>query len=298
MMQNDAARIFRFAPSPNGALHLGHACSALLNHDMARDCGGTLLLRMEDTDTTRCKPEYEQQILEDLHWLSIRWEQPVRRQSDHFPVYNAAVEQLEKLEVAYPAALSRREIADKVTRGEETGTHWPRDPDGAPFYPGNERSLDRYDRQELIGSGKPFAWRLDIARAGKLVGKKLSWQESGRGPNGETGRMACQLSNWGDVVLCRSDRQVAYHLAVVVDDALQNVTDIVRGHDLFHATAIHRLLQALLDLPQPRYFHHHLLADGNGRKLSKSNRDLSLRALRVNHTPAEIRALIDASPKI
>lgn len=293
-MHNETDRIFRFAPSPNGALHLGHACSALLNHDMARNCGGTLLLRMEDTDTQRCKPRFEQQILDDLSWLGVRWAQPVRRQSDHIADYQAALERLKQLRVVYPAAMSRKEIGDFVT-GQPS---WPRDPDGVPFYPGKERELDQAGRQRLIASGKPVAWRLDIRKAFEQIGAPLSWREYGHGPKGQTGSINCNVTDWGDIVLTRADGQVAYHLAVVVDDGLQNISDVVRGHDLFHATALHRLLQTLLGLPQPRYTHHHLLSDGHGRKLSKSRRDLSLRALRMHYEPADIRRLIDESPKI
>ncbi len=297
-MHTESDHIFRFAPSPNGELHLGHACSALLNHESARACGGTLLLRMEDTDTQRCRRHYEAQILDDLGWLGITWAQPVRRQSEHLADYEAVLKRLRQLGVVYPAGMSRREIAEEVAHRERSGSPWPRDPDGAPFYPGAERHLDSAGRQRLIESGRPFAWRLDVRRAAEQVGPSLSWREHGRGPEGETGTITCDFSLWGDIILARADGQVAYHLAAVADDGLQGITDIVRGHDLFHATALHRLLQALLGLPQPRYRHHHLISDGHGRKLSKSNRDLSLRALRSRHTPADIRRLIEASPKI
>lgn len=291
-------RIFRFAPSPNGELHLGHACSALINHDMATASSGRLLLRMEDTDTQRCRPEYEHQILDDLGWLGIVWDEPVRRQSDHLAVYLASLERLRKIDVVYPAVMSRRDIAVHVARAEVDGGTWPRDPDGAPIYPGTERNLGAAERQRLIDSGQPFAWRLDLHAAARRLGRPVDWFEEGRGPSGETGRIACDWSRWGDIVLTRSDRLVAYHLAVVVDDALQGVTDVVRGHDLFHATALHRLLQELLELPTPRYTHHHLLTDETGRKLSKRDRDLSLKSLRRRWTPADIRTMIEASPKI
>ncbi len=291
-------RRFRFAPSPNGELHLGHACSALINFDMAQACGGTFLLRLEDTDTQRCRPEYGRRTIDDLQWLGLRWPDPVRRQSDHLADYETALQTLREMDVVYPAALSRRQIADQVTAAEAAGRPWPRDPDGAPLYPGSERHLDTEARRALVASGVQVAWRLDTSRALSRVGDALAWSESGRGPGGETGRISADPSRWGDVVLCRADGQIAYHLAVVVDDALQRITDVVRGHDLFHATAVHRLLQALLGLPTPRYTHHHLLTDSAGRKLSKRDRDLSLRALRRDHTPAEVRALIDACPKI
>lgn len=298
MNPSTGQRRFRFAPSPNGALHLGHACSALINHDLARACGGVVLLRLEDTDTQRCRPEFERSILDDLRWLGLAWPQPVRRQSDHLDDYRAALARLRDLGVVYPAALSRRQIAEHVSQAESDGEAWPRDPDGAPLYPGSERELGAAERRTLIGSGRQFSWRLDMARATALLAGPLGWSEHGRGPRCETGAITADPSCWGDVVLSRADGQIAYHLAVVVDDALQEITDVVRGHDLFHATSVHRLLQQLLELPAPRYTHHHLLADASGRKLSKRDGDLALSALRRDHTPEEIRALIDASAKI
>jgi glutamyl-Q tRNA(Asp) synthetase len=282
--------VFRFAPSPNGYLHLGHAYSALLNFDLARRCGGRLLLRIEDIDRARCRPEYETAIYEDLAWLGIAWETPVRRQSEHLDVYRDAVEKLGAQGLIYPGFESRAEIARLVALREANGP-WPRDPDGAPLYPGTAKSLVPGERARLISSGALYALRLDMeaarARAGDLV-----WIEQGEGPGGETGTLTAQPQVWGDVVLARKETPTSYHLSVVIDDALQGVTDVVRGHDLFWSTAVHRLLQQLLDLPQPAYRHHRLLLDPAGGKLSKSTSATGLRQLRATGaTPADIRRL-------
>jgi glutamyl-Q tRNA(Asp) synthetase len=279
--------VFRFAPSPNGYLHLGHARSALLNADMARAAGGRLLLRIEDIDATRCRPEYETAIDEDLRWLGLAWEEPVRRQSDHFAHYRTALGKLEAMGLVYPSFASRAEIAALVAAREP----WPRDPDGAPLYPGTAKTMGAAERGERIASGAPYALRLDMAAALARV-PRLTWTETGAGPDGETGTVAADPAAWGDVILARKDVPTSYHLAVVVDDAAQGVTDVVRGRDLFHATAVHRLLQALLGLPEPRYHHHGLILDADGRKLSKSTQAAGLRELRAKGlTPLDIRRL-------
>jgi glutamyl-Q tRNA(Asp) synthetase len=277
---------FRFAPSPNGYLHLGHALSALLNFEMARAAGGRLLLRIEDIDATRCRPEYEAAIYEDLAWLGIAWEQPVRRQSEHYDDYRGALGKLDALGLIYPSFESRAEIARLVT---ERGVDWPRDPDGAPLYPGDAKSMAPAERARRMASGEPYALRLDMAAALARTGP-LARTESGEGPSGETGTVAADPSAWGDVILARKETPTSYHLSVVVDDAAQGVTDIVRGRDLFHATSVHRVLQALLGLPQPRYHHHRLILDSDGRKLSKSTAATGLRELRAQGaTAADIR---------
>jgi glutamyl-Q tRNA(Asp) synthetase len=286
------APVFRFAPSPNGLLHLGHAYSALLNADLAKRAGGRLLLRIEDIDRTRCRPEYEQAIDEDLAWLGLAWERPVRRQSEHFGAYQAALAQLEAMDLVYVSFESRAEIARLVQARESSGTPWPRDPDGAPLYPGNRTHVSAAERSRRIAAGESYALRLDMRAAHARAGT-LSWEETGAGPNGDTGSVAVNPSAWGDVVLARKDMPTSYHLAVTVDDAAQNVTDVVRGQDLFWATSVHRLLQVLLGLPEPRYHHHALILDPDGRKLSKSTNATALRALRAGGIePAAVRARV------
>jgi glutamyl-Q tRNA(Asp) synthetase len=283
--------VFRFAPSPNGHLHLGHAYSALLNFDRAQQTGGRLLLRIEDIDATRCRPEFESAIHEDLAWLGIAWETPVRRQSEHLADYRGALEKLAALGLVYPAFESRAEIARLVAAREADGP-WPRDPDGAPLYPGDAKSLSAGGRSRLIDTGAAYALRLDMAAACRRVAG-LTWNELGEGPDGERGTVPAMPEAWGDVILARKETPTSYHLSVVVDDALQGVSEIVRGQDLFHATAVHRLLQALLGLPEPAYRHHPLIRDADGRKLSKSGRSTGLRELRaVGISPAGIRTSV------
>ncbi|HWE78215.1 MAG TPA: tRNA glutamyl-Q(34) synthetase GluQRS [Pseudolabrys sp.] len=282
--------VFRFAPSPNGYLHLGHALSALLNADMAKAAAGRLLLRIEDIDATRCRSEYEGAITEDLRWLGLVWEEPVRRQSEHFADYRAALGQLERMGLVYPSFESRAEIAALVA-AEEANASWPRDPDGAPLYPGSAKTLGAAERRDRIASGALYALRLDMAAALARV-PQLTWTEAGAVPAGESGTVLANPAAWGDVILARKDTPTSYHLAVVVDDAAQGVTDVVRGRDLFHATGVHRLLQVLLGLPQPRYRHHRLIPDADGRKLSKSTQATGLRELRREGlAPRDIRRL-------
>jgi glutamyl-Q tRNA(Asp) synthetase len=283
--------VYRFAPSPNGYLHLGHALSALMNFDMARASGGRFLLRIEDIDQTRCRPEYEAAIYEDLAWLGIAWDGEVRRQSEHFDDYRAALAELEAQGLIYPSFESRAEIAAQVAAAP---ADWPRDPDGAPLYPGSARTLSPADRAQRISAGEPYALRLDLAAARKRVAPAaLTFRETGAGPDAETGTITAAPERWGDVVLGRKETPASYHLAVVIDDARQGVTDVVRGHDLFWATGVHRLLQALLHLPTPVYHHHRLVCDADGRKLSKSTQATALRALRQSGaTPADIRQML------
>jgi glutamyl-Q tRNA(Asp) synthetase len=280
--------VFRFAPSPNGFLHLGHAYSALLNFELARQSGGRFLLRIEDIDATRCRPDYEAAIYEDLAWLGTSWETPVRRQSEHLAAYRDALDRLSALGLLYPSFESRAEIARLVADREREG-NWPRDPDGAPLYPGTASSLSMDERERLLRSGDPYALRLDMASAMRLAGD-LTWTERGSGPGGETGKVTARPDAWGDVILARKETPTSYHLSVVIDDALQGVTDVVRGQDLFWSTSVHRLLQKILDLPQPVYRHHDLIRDDAGTKLAKSSRATGLRELRAaGATPEEIR---------
>jgi glutamyl-Q tRNA(Asp) synthetase len=283
--------VFRFAPSPNGYLHLGHAYSAWLNFDCARRSGGRFLLRIEDIDPARCRPEFETAIYQDLGWLGMGWEAPVRRQSEHLSEYRNAVEQLFAQDLVYPSFESRAEIARMVAE-REAESPWPRDPDGAPLYPGAAKSLAAEERARLLGSGAPYALRLDMAAACARAGD-LGWIEHGHGPEGETGTVAARPEAWGDVILARRETPTSYHLSVVIDDALQGVTEVVRGEDLFWSTSVHRLLQRLLGLPQPAYRHHRLVLDGEGRKLSKSTMATGLRELRAGGAaPADIRRLV------
>ena len=284
--------VFRFAPSPNGHLHLGHALSALQNFDMARAAGGRFLLRMEDIDTTRCRPEFEAAIIEDLAWLGIQWEQPVRRQSEHLDEYRAALGKLAAMRLTFPSFESRAEIAHMVG-DRDVRERWPRDPDGVPLYPGAARQLKELDRQARIERGDPYAIRLDMEKATEWTGP-LRWSETGAGSAGETGDIAAEPAAWGDVIVGRKETPTSYHLAVVIDDALQGVTHVVRGQDLFWSTSVHRVLQALLDLPVPSYHHHRLILDADGKKLSKSTQATGLRELRAQGlTAADIRRLVN-----
>jgi glutamyl-Q tRNA(Asp) synthetase len=283
--------VFRFAPSPNGYLHFGHAYSALLNFDRARRAGGRFLLRVEDIDTTRCKPEFETAIYEDLAWLGVTWETPVRRQSEHLADHREAIDKLSAQGLVYPSFESRAEIARLVAQ-REANAPWPCDPDGAPLYPGSAKLLSPDERARLLESDAPSALRLDMAAACARAGD-LSWIEHGEGPDGETGTVAARPQTWGDAILARKETPTSYHLSVVIDDALQGVTEVVRGEDLFWSTSVHRLLQQLLGLPEPAYRHHRLILDGEGRKLSKSTQATGLRELRAGGaTPADIRRLV------
>jgi glutamyl-Q tRNA(Asp) synthetase len=281
---------FRFAPSPNGYLHLGHALSALLNADLARRAGSRLLLRIEDIDSARCRPEYEQAIYEDLAWLGIEWEQPVRRQSEHFDEYRGALERIEREGLVYPAFESRAEIGRLVTEGEaKTGKPWPVDPDGAPVYPGHARAMTSEERNRRRAT-EQFALRLDMSGALARTAMPLRWQEAGAGPAHE---IDARPERWGDVILGRKETPASYHLSVVLDDALQGITDVVRGLDLYESTSVHRLLQELLGLPAPVYHHHRLVLDAQGNKLAKRDPSTTLRDLRAGGwTAADVRRAV------
>lgn len=282
--------VFRFAPSPNGMLHLGHALSAILNHDMAKASDGRFLLRIEDIDLARCTPDFEKAIYDDLSWLGLAWDEPVRRQSDHFADYADALQSLIGRGLVYPAFMTRGEVKARVTAAEAEGKSWPRDPDGTPLYPPDDRLRGIPEREELLTSGVRHAWRLDMGRALPEVGETLSWIETG---NAERGEIKADPAAWGDVILSRSDAPSSYHLSVVIDDALQEVTHVVRGLDLFQSTSIHRLLQALLGLQQPIYHHHRLVLGDDGKKLSKSQGDTGIADLRqAGLSTADIRRLI------
>lgn len=281
--------IFRFAPSPNGPLHLGHALSALTGYDMAQRVGGRFLIRIEDIDVGRCREEHVAGIFEDLSWLGIAWEDPVLRQSQHFAVYAEAAQWLEAMGLLYPCFASRTEIEAVAQPGAL-------DPDGAPFYPGLHKGLQRAEIESRIGNGERFALRLDMQLALTLAGERLAGVPltfTEIDASGHAEIIAAHPERWGDVVILRKDVPASYHLAVVVDDARQGVTHVTRGRDLYAATDLHRLLQVLLRLPEPVYHHHRLLTDAEGRKLSKSAGDVGLSALRAGGaSPADIRGML------
>jgi glutamyl-Q tRNA(Asp) synthetase len=272
--------VTRFAPSPTGYLHLGHAASALTGWLIAKQAGGRFLLRIEDIDATRCRPEFETAIYEDLAWLGLDWERPVRRQSAHLADYAAALRRLDDLGVVYPCFCTRQDIAAEIAAAASA----PHGPHG-PLYPGICRNLPADARAARLAQGLPHALRLDAAAATCMTGP-LAWMEQGRG------RIAVDTQCLGDAVLARKDVAASYHLAVTVDDALQGVTLVTRGEDLFHATHLHRLLQALLGLAQPAYRHHILLTNAAGHRLAKRDGAFALRALRAaGRTPGEVRAM-------
>lgn len=291
--------VCRFAPSPNGRLHLGHAFSALVNAEAAARTGGTFLLRMEDIDTTRCRPEFEQGILDDLAWLGIVPAAPPRRQSEHFADYAEAMVRLEAMGLVYPAFESRSDIARAVIEAEAKEGHpASRDPDGAPLYPFQRSGLSDRERAQRRAAGEPYVLRLDMEAALTAIGSgPLFWPEARDLPEGPAVPAPADPAQWGDVVLARRDVPTSYHLSVVVDDALQGITRVIRGMDLFHATSVHVLLQRLLGLTTPVYHHHRLILDGSGHKLSKSNSATSLLALRnCGATPEDIRARLGLDP--
>lgn len=275
-----AQPVFRFAPSPNGRLHLGHALSALTNQRFAAAMGGRLLLRIEDIDRQRCTPALEQALCEDLAWLGLTFAPQVRRQSEHFDDYAARLDELRRRQLLYPCFGSREAVRAAV-RAEEaaSGRPWPVDPDGVALYPGMGRALDKAEAQARMAAGEPHVLRLDMGRALAVAADSLSYRVFEA--SGSSQVVAAQPARWGDVVLARKDVPASYHLCVVVDDALQGVTHVVRGRDLEAATDIHVLLQRLLGLPTPLYHFHELLLDEAGRKLAKSRQSESLADLRM-----------------
>jgi glutamyl-Q tRNA(Asp) synthetase len=277
--------VTRFAPSPTGLLHLGHAFSALTAYEFAT--GGRFILRIEDIDQTRSRDEFIAAIDEDLTWLGLKWEKPVRRQSRHLADYEEALERLDTRGLLYPCFCTRTEIAEEIARSAAA----PHGPEG-PIYPGTCRTISESKGQSRIKRGEPYALRLDVAAAKEMAGV-LKFQEWGAGPDGENGDQRAQPELLGDVVLARKDMPASYHLAVVVDDAKQGMTLVVRGNDLFHATHIQRLLQWLLGLPTPAYQHHPLILDAEGKKFSKRDQAVTLRALREGGaTPRDVRRMV------
>lgn len=276
--------LLRFAPSPNGYLHLGHAYSALMNTRIAARLGGELRLRFEDIDTARCRREYAVEAMADLAWLGIRWSGPVWHQSNRFPAYRAALMDLDANGLLYPCFCTRGDIARAVASRPD----WPRDPDGALLYPGTCRSLNRAERAARLAAGIGPARRLDMAAALRRLPVDLSWTEYRESET--SSRVAADPASWGDAILARKDIPTSYHISVVVDDAAQGITDVVRGEDLFPSTSLHRLLQTLLGLAEPAYHHHALIRTPSGEKLSKSRGAAALRVMRQSGlTGAEVR---------
>ena len=290
---NTPRPVFRFAPSPNGHLHLGHALSALLNRELAAAAEGVLLLRLEDIDRERCREIFVRSIVEDLAWLGFVPTGAPLRQSEQFGLYRAALGELAARDIVYPCFCTRGAVlaAARARAAEEGLGIAPVDPDGAPLYPGTCRRLSPEDRARRLAEGRPAGLRLDMRAALATLSGPLAWSEFGDG--GDEREVAANPAAWGDALLARKDVPTSYHLSVVVDDAAQGITDVVRGRDLFQATALHRLLQVLLGLPMPRYHHHRLVLDTAGRKLSKSHGAPALHDLRARGvTSAEIRRMV------
>ncbi len=283
--------ITRFAPSPTGFLHLGHAYSAILAHDAARAAGGEFLLRIEDIDAARCRPEFETAIHDDLAWLGLRWPTPVRRQSEHLAAYAAVLERLNTLGVVYRCFLTRKEIVALSL----SAPHTPGEGSDGVVYAGPVQHMSADEEEDRISRGEPFAWRLSIRYSQDLLGEdfaRLGFVERDEGSNTEH-MVTARPALLGDVILGRKDTPTSYHLSVTHDDALQGVTHVIRGEDLRASTHVHVLLQRLLGLPTPVYMHHHLLTGPDGKRYAKRDQSLTLAALRqAGAYPAEIRARI------
>lgn len=280
--------VARFAPSPSGLLHLGHAASALFAHDLARSSGGRFLVRIEDIDRPRCRPEFERAILEDLAWLGLHWEQPVWRQSERFGVYQEALEKLGAIRVVYPCFCTRKGIEQELARMSRA----PHGPEG-PLYPGTCRGLSAAEVEARLARDEPHCVRLDVAKAVRVLGQGTGgaapgWLDRARG------WQPLEAGVLGDVVLARKDIGTSYHLAVVVDDAAQGVTLVTRGEDLLEATHVHRLLQGLLGFSPPEWWHHGLVRDEQGRRLAKSRQSPPLKELRERGwTPDDVREAVE-----
>ena len=273
--------VTRFAPSPTGYLHLGHAYAALFAEQLARRANGRFILRIEDIDVGRCKTEFEKAIYEDLEWLGLEWESPVRRQSDHLPKYAEALAQLDQLELIYPCFCTRGEIKAEIERAGGA----PHGPEG-PVYPGTCKNLSKREQELRITRGDLHALRLDVTKALAHSGP-LTWHDQ------LTGEQPAKIDEFGDVILARKDTPTSYHLSVTVDDAAQGITLVTRGEDLSDSTGIHRLLQALLGYQVPEYRHHMILTDAQGKRFAKRDQSINLRTLRDDgKSPKEIKAMI------
>jgi glutamyl-Q tRNA(Asp) synthetase len=272
--------VTRFAPSPTGYLHLGTVYSALFTENAAREADGRFLVRIEDTDQSRCRQEFEDQILDDLRWLGLTWEEPIRRQSAHLNSYKSAIENLGTQGLIYPCFCTRKEILEEI----DTAGVAPHGPDG-PVYPGTCRGLSEAEREEKISAGMAYALRVDIEKAHVRTGE-ITWYDR------DKGEVIAHPERFGDVVVARKDGWPSYHLAVTWDDHLQGITLVTRGNDLFEATDIHRLLQALLNLDTPEYHHHKLLLDPQGRRLAKRDKDVNIKSLReAGKTPDDVKMM-------
>ncbi|TNE57885.1 MAG: tRNA glutamyl-Q(34) synthetase GluQRS [Alphaproteobacteria bacterium] len=286
--QTASGTVTRFAPSPTGFLHLGHAYAAWVAFEFATDNHARFLLRIEDTDQTRCQPEFERAILEDLRWLGLTWQEPVRRQSEHLPLYAEYIQKLSGRGLTYPCFCSRKEILETSHQ-----QNLPIGPDG-PLYPGTCRMLSEKDTARRLASGDAHVLRLDLEKALQEVSSDLCFDEQGSDNDLPKGSTLVDPTNAGDIVLARKGSTTSYHASVVIDDHLQGITDVVRGRDLYSATHIHRVLQELWGFAAPRYHHHAVLVDENGRKFSKRDRDHSLQAMKkAGKTPADLKEMIE-----
>lgn len=273
--------VTRFAPSPTGYLHLGHAYAAIFAETQARQADGRFILRIEDIDEIRCKAEFEEAIFEDLQWLGLHWENPVRRQSEHLARYAEAIEKLKKLGLVYPCFCTRREIKAEIERAGGA----PHGLEG-PIYPGTCQHLSDKERNDRVNDGEVHALRLNMARAIEIT-EVLSWQDR------KLGKQPVKLDKFGDIILARKDIPTSYHLSVTIDDALQGITLITRGEDLADATGIHRLLQSVLGYDVPAYLHHPILTDSEGKRFAKRDQSVTIRSLRTSgKTPDDIRSMI------
>ena len=276
----------RFAPSPNGYLHLGHAFSALVSKKLAEESSGKFFLRIEDIDTGRCNKDFEKNIYEDLAWLGIKYQKNVRRQSDHFNNYEIYIKKLRDLNLIYPCWATRSEIKREIKKKLNNLSAWPIDPDGQYIYPGIYKNISKAKRSNLMLSGSDFSWRIDINKAlnyaEEKFGKNISFNEMGLEP---IGKRILDSSLFGDFIIGRKEIPTSYHLSVTVDDAEQDINLVTRGLDLYPATSIHRLLQIIFNFPETSWYHHNLLREENGIKLSKTNNSTSLKSLRERGLP-------------
>jgi len=271
----------RFAPSPNGYLHLGHAYSALISSKLARKSGGKFFIRIEDIDLGRCKKEYEESIYKDLSWLEIKYEKNIIKQSECFDKYERFIKRLRDLNLIYPCWASRSEIKKFILSKSINKTSWPIDPDGQYIYPKIYKDISKAERSNLMLSGLDFSWRLDIEKAMSFaqekLGNKIFFEEIGLEPKG---KRILEPNLYGDFIIARKEIPTSYHLSVIIDDAEQDINLVTRGLDIYPATSIHRLLQIILNLPETQWYHHNLLREDSGRKLSKTNKSTSIKSLR------------------